>query len=492
MATIKSITKPVMTPDEYRQSLRDMEVGIWAGGKLHTDIVDNPIFIPHVNAVAKTYEYEPSVPSHLTGNKVSRFNHIHHSTDDLVQKVKMLRGLNNETACCIQRCAGMDALNATYIVTYDIDQKYGTNYHERFKKFVTYVQDYNLVTVGGMTDVKGDRSKKAHEQRDPDLFVHVVEERKDGIVVRGAKAHFTGISGAHQMLVFPTESMSEESKDYAVVFSCPVNTPGITYIFGRQTNDGRKMESGTIDQGNYKYACVGGECMAVFDNVFIPWEDVYMYKEYEFALPFVSTFATAHRQNYGACKGGICDVLLGAVYGVTMSNGVTKAGHIKDKVADMINLTETLYAGSIACSYEGHSTPSGAYIADTMLANITKHNTTKFIYEINRLAHDICGGILATLPSEADFRHPEIGPLLERYLAGAPGVSTEEKMKLLRLVETLTGGTASVESMHGAGPPQAQRIMMLRDARLAEKYKLAQRLLDIEIASEPQKQKAEV
>lgn len=484
MAEIKTITKPILTEEEYKQSLRDMKVEIWALGKKHNDIVKNPLFMPHVEAVAHTYAYPPSVTSHLTGNKISRFNHIHQSTDDLVKKVKMLRGLNNETACCIQRCAGMDALNATYIVTYDIDQKYGTQYHERFKKFLTYVQDFNLVTVGGMTDVKGDRSKKPHQQDDPDLFVHVVEEREDGIVVRGAKAHFTGITGAHQMLVFPTENMSEESNDYAVVFSCPVNTPGITYIFGRQTNDLRKLEDGTIDQGNYKYACVGGECIAIFDNVFIPWEDVYMYKEHDFAGQFVTTFATAHRQNYGACKGGICDVLLGAIYGLTKSLGTQKAGHIKDKIADMINLTETLYAGSIACSYEGHSTDSGAFIADTMLANITKHNTTKFIYEINRLSHDICGGILATLPSEADLRHPEIGPLLERYLAGAKGVTTEDKFKLLRLVETLTGGTASVESMHGAGPPQSQKIMMLRDANLDKKYELAQRLLDIEIESE--------
>jgi len=481
MATISTIKKPVLTPDEYRQSLRDMKVSIWAFGEKHENIVDNPLFAPHVDAVAKTFEYAPSVPSHLTGQLISRFNHIHQSPEDLVEKVKMLRGLNNETACCIQRCAGLDALNATYIVTYEIDRNYGTSYHARFKKFLTYLQTYNLVTVGGMTDVKGDRSKKPTEQLDPDLFVHVVEERGDGIVVRGAKAHFTGISGAHQMLVFPTENMQEKSKEYAVVFSCPVNTENITYIFGRQTNDSRKLEEDMSDLGNFKYGCVGGECIAIFDDVFIPWDDVYMYKEYEYAGPFVAAFATSHRQNYGACKGGICDVLLGAVHGLCISNGLTKVGHIKDKIADMIHMTETLYAGSIACSYEGHATNSGAYIADTMLANITKHNTTKFVYEINRLAHDITGGILATLPSSVDFRHPEIGPLLDKYLAGAPGISTIEKMKLLRLIEAITGGTASVESMHGAGAPQAQRIMMLRDAQLDKKLLLAKKLLDIEI-----------
>ncbi len=476
----KTITKPVLTPEDYRQSIRDMQLPVWANGEKCTNISDNPLFIPHINAVAKTYEYAPSVKSHLTGELVSRFCNINTSVDDLVQKVKMLRGMNNQTACCIQRCAGLDAMNATFIVTYDIDQKYGTNYHERFCNFVKYVQSYNLVTVGGMTDVKGDRGKKPHQQLDPDLFLHVVEEREDGIVVKGAKAHFTGVANAHQMLVFPTENMQEESKDYAVVFSCAVDTPGITYIFGRQTNDNRKMEPDNTDNGNFKYGCVGGECLAVFDNVFIPWEDVYMYKEFEFAGPFVANFATCHRQNYGACKGGIADVLLGAVYGICQVNGVTGAGHIRDKIADMINMTETLYAGSIACSYEGYKTPSGAYLPNQMLANITKHNTTKFVYEINRLAQDIAGGLLATLPSAADFNNPEIGPLLNKYFAGNPAVSTEAKRRLLRLIEALTGGTACVEAMHGAGPPQAQRIMMLRDAKLDTKYDLAKALVDIE------------
>jgi 4-hydroxybutyryl-CoA dehydratase/vinylacetyl-CoA-Delta-isomerase len=283
-------------------------------------------------------------------------------------------------------------------------------------------------------------------------------------------------------MVFPTENMREESKDYAIVFSCPVNTPGITYIFGRQTNDTRKLEKGDIDKGNAQFACVGGECIAIFEDVFIPWEDVYMYKEYDFAGMFVELFATGHRQNYGACKGGICDVLLGATYGITKVNGLTGSSHIRDKIADRINMTETLYAGSIACSYEGHKTPSGAYIADTMLANITKHNTTKFVYEINRLSHDICGGLLATLPSEMDFRNPEIGPKLEKVLAGAPGISAEEKIRLLRLVDNIAGGTACVEAMHGAGPPQSQRIMMLRDAKLESKLKLAEKLAGIKAA----------
>ena len=479
--------KTLNSAQDYINSLKKLKTPIWAFGKKITEIPDYPLFKPHVDAVAKTYELANrpefadlmTATSHLTGGKISRFNHIHQSVDDLLRKVRMLRMINQQTACCIQRCAGMDALNATYVVTYELDQKYGTNYHEKFKKYVARVQEENIVVIGAMTDPKGDRSKKPSQLSDPDLYLHIVEEKKDGVVVRGAKAHLTGVTGAHEVLVFPTTNLSKADEDYAIVFSMPVNTPGVTYIFGRQTNDGRKMEEGDIDKGNASYGLVGGECLAVFDDVFVPWENIYMYKQYDFSGYFVERFATAHRQNYGACKGGIADVIIGGTYHIAALNGVDKASAIRDKLIEMIHLTETLYSGSVACSCEGNSTPSGAYVANTTLANCTKLNTTRFVYEINRLAHDICGGLLATLPSEQDYRHPEIGPMIDKYLKGIDGVPTEERIRLFRLIEILTGGTACVEAMHGAGPPQAQRVMLLRDANLPYKAKLAKVLAGV-------------
>ncbi|WP_366921717.1 4-hydroxybutyryl-CoA dehydratase [Metallumcola ferriviriculae] len=478
----------IRTPEEYRDSLRQLNTEIWAFGEKISDVVDHPLFVPHVNAVAATYEFslDPTTEdlmlaeSHLTSKKISRFNHIHQSVEDLLKKVKMLRMINQKTACCIQRCAGMDSLNTGHIVTYDIDQKYGTNYHERFNKYIQKVQDENIVVIGAMTDVKGNRALKPSKQKDPDLYLHVVEEREDGIVVKGAKAHLTGVTGAHEVLVFPTAALKDDEKDYAVVFSMPVDTPGVTYIFGRQSNDTRKTEQGEIDKGNAQFATVGGECIAVFDNVFVPWESVYMHGETDFAGKFVEIFAASHRQNYGACKGGIADVLIGATYLTAKYNGVETASHIKDKLVEMIHLVETLYSGSIACSSEGHKTASGAYLTNILLANVTKQNTTRLVYEIGRIAQDIGGGILATQPAEEDFRHPEIGGLIDKYLVGVDGVPTEARLRVHRLIECLSSGTALVEAMHGAGSPQAQRVFMLRQGNLGYKEKLATKIAGID------------
>ena len=250
------------TAKEYKDSLRDRKIKVYLKGELldPKTLIDHPFIRGHVNSAAMTYalagmkEYEElmTATSHLTGKKINRFTHIHQSTDDLVKKVKMLRMISQKTGTCYQRCVGFDAMNATYSVTYEIDQAMGTNYHERFKKYLEYVQENDLMIAGAMTDVKGDRSLRPGQQKDPDLFVHVVEKRDDGIVIRGAKAHMTGMVNSHEMLIMPTMGMKEDEADYAVCCAIPVDAEGVLHIFGRQTNDDRKCE-GDVDQGNAQY-----------------------------------------------------------------------------------------------------------------------------------------------------------------------------------------------------------------------------------------------
>ncbi len=476
------------TPQEYIKSLRQLNLVVYMFGKKLDNVVDDPIIKPSLNAVAMTYsmamdpEYEDIITatSHITGKKINRFTHIHQSTDDLIKKSKMGRLLGAHTGCCFQRCVGMDALNALSITTYDIDKKYNTDYNGRFLKYLEYVQENDLVCDGAMTDPKGDRSLPPHKQADPDIFLHVAEEKEDGIVVRGAKAHQTGAVNSHEIIIMPTISMKEEDKDYAVSFALPSDTGGITYIMGRQSCDTRKLEKGKIDQGNIGFG--GHEALVVFNDVFVPWERVFMFKEYDFAGQLVERFASYHRQSY-ACKVGVGDVLIGATQTVAEYNGAAKASHVKDKIIEMNQLNETLYCGSLACAGEGHREPSGTYYVNPLLANVHKQNVTRYPYEIARLAQDIAGGLMVTLPSEEDLNSLEVGKLLNKYLKGADDVPMENRMRILRLIENITMGTAAVgyltESMHGAGSPQAQRIMISRLVDMDGKKKASKKLSGI-------------
>jgi 4-hydroxybutyryl-CoA dehydratase/vinylacetyl-CoA-Delta-isomerase len=250
------------------------------------------------------------------------------------------------------------------------------------------------------------------------------------------------------------------------------------------------MEEGDIDDGNAKYG--GQEALIILDRVFIPWDKVFMNGEYEFASMLVERFTCYHRRSY-VCKTGLGDVLIGAAATIADYNGIPKVSHIKDKLIEMTHLNETIFAAGIASSHQGQKMKSGVFLNDDMLAQVCKHNVTRFPYEISRLAQDIAGGLVVTLPSEKDFRHPEAGPLLKKYLAGRKGVDVENRMRILRLIENMTLGRNAVgyltESMHGAGSPQAQRIQIQRQMQVGYKKNLAKHLAgitnDVEEPNEP-------
>jgi len=479
----------LITRDDYIESLRRMKRRVFIMGQEVENLVDHLLVRPSLNACAMTYELAENpeyadlmlATSNLTGKPVNRFTHLHQNTADLVAKVKMQRLLGQQTGCCFQRCVGMDAFNAVDSVTYEMDQKLGTEYHARFRRYLKHVQEDNLVVDGAMTDPKGDRQLSPSRQADPDLFVHIAEKKSDGIVVRGAKLHQTGALNSHEIIVMPTLTLSEEDKEYAVSFAVPADAPGILMIYGRQPSDTRKLEGGRLDIGNREFG--GHEAVIILDNVFIPWERVFMAGEYAFSGLLVERFAGYHRQSYGGCKTGVGDVLIGAAQSLAQYQGTDKASHIKDKIVEMIHLNETMYACGIACSAQGKPTASGTYLIDLLLANVCKLNVTRFPYEIARLAQDIAGGLLVTLPSEQDLDNPEVGPYLEKYLHSVDHYTTEERSRMLRLMENLTLGPGAAayltESMHGAGSPQAQRIMLARLGNLEKKMALARRLAGI-------------
>lgn len=473
------------TKSEYIESLRKLNLELYMFGEKITNHVDNPVIRPTIECLAATYqmaerpEYQDimTATSHLTGKKINRFTHIHQSTDDLVKKSKMGRYLGAYTGSCFQRCVGMDSLNALSIVTYDIDKKYGTEYNKRFLKFLKYVQEEDLVCCGAMTDPKGDRNLRPSQESDADLYLHIVEEKADGIVVRGAKLHQTGAVNSHEIIVMPTRAMKPEDKDYAVSFAVPSDTKGIVYIYGRQSCDTRKIDSPQFDTGNTLFG--GQECMVIFDNVFVPRERIFMFKEWDFAGDLVDKFACYHRQSY-SCKCGVGDVLIGATQLIAEGQGTANASHIKDSILEMIHLNETMACCSLACSYEGAPEPSGTYFVNPLRANVTKLNVTRFPYELARYAQEIAGGLMVTMPSEKDLKNPKTSEYIKKYLKGTKDSSTENRMHLMRLIENITMGTGAVgyltESMHGAGSPQAQKISIGRLADIDRMKKSAQKL----------------
>jgi 4-hydroxybutyryl-CoA dehydratase/vinylacetyl-CoA-Delta-isomerase len=476
----------ISSSDDYIASLRGRNLEVWLFGERVEEPVDHPMIRPSVNAVAATYDLAESNPdlatavSPFTGERVNRFLHIAASREDVVNQNKMQRRLGQLTGTCFQRCVGMDALNSLHSVTFEIDEAHGTPYHQRFLDFVARVQSRGYVIGGAMTDVKGDRSKPPHAQADPELYVHVTRRTGEGVYISGAKAHQTGCINSHWLIVMPTIRLGEADREYAIVGAIPVDAKGITYVYGRQSCDTRSMEAGDLDVGNARFG--GQEAMVIFRDVFIPNEQIFMDGEYDFAAMLVERFTCYHRRSY-VCKSGVGDVLIGAAAAIADYNGVEKASHIRDKLVEMTHQNETIYSTGIASSYQSVRMKSGVYKCDDMIANVCKHHVTKMPYELARLAQDLAGGLVVTMPSQQDLEHEELWPLMEKFLKGREGADTKDRLRILRLIENMTLGRNAVgylvESMHGAGSPQAQRVQIARQSQLEYKKQLAKKLAGI-------------
>ncbi|MFH1241085.1 MAG: 4-hydroxyphenylacetate 3-hydroxylase N-terminal domain-containing protein [Pseudomonadota bacterium] len=472
------------TKEEYIESLRQMNPAAYMFGEKIACVVDNPRLRAGIEATAATYELAQMdeyrdlmvTQSPLINEPVNRFTLPPSSIEDLVARVKINRTLGNWVGTCHQRCTGLDCLSALSIVTFDIDQKYETNYFDRFREFLKHIQRYDLTCNAGVTDVKGDRSLGPHEQADKDMYLHVVERRDDGIIVRGAKAHQTGSLSSHEIIVLPTRALRKGDEDYAVAFAIPSDTPGLIHVVGRSSLDTRELDG--CDMGNVFYSKY---CPTViFDDVFVPWDRVFMCGEVEFAADMVVKFSSYHRQSHGGCKSGKIDCMTGAALTMMDYNGTENASHLKQKIIDMIHRAETLYGCSLAASYEGQRQPSGTYFIDTVLANASKIHEGKEMAEAIRLMVDVCGGFVTDLPSDKDIENSEIGQLIRKYLKGKVDVPVENRIKMFRFVEKMAMESAdTISDIHGGGSPEAHRVTILRESDLEKKKKAAKRLAGI-------------
>lgn len=474
----------IMTKEQYYESLKKVHPVAYILGEKVDNPIEHPLIKHMVASVAQTYALSNTeegrtflvAKSDLLDEDVSRFVKFYKSPEDLMTKVRMLKYLAQRIGGCFMRCTGMDAINAAGIEIYNCDQKYGTQYFKRLTDFLTVVQKNDYVVCSGVTDVKGDRSLRPAEQKDPDMYLRIVDRNDKGITVRGAKIHQTGSLCAHWALIVPAREMRQDDKDYAVCFAVPTDTKGLIHVYGRGTLESRALQN--CDLGNVEYSKFAP--MLLFQDVFVPWEYVFLCGEHEYAGAMVRNFGNYHRHSHGGCKCGVGDVLLGAAATAADYNGLKNKSHINAKLVEMIKTIQAIYGCSIAASVESVPTPSGIYSVDPVLSNTSKLYEGKELHEVIRNMIEIAGGMVADIPSDKDFANPEIGPLLKKYLKGADNISTEDRVRIFRLIEKLAFESRDIVSnIHGAGSPETHKMTILRNTDLEAKKKLAKNLAGI-------------
>jgi len=462
-----------------------MRPNIYKFGKLIKDVTKDPATKRTIEGHAQIFdaaqkeEYKDilTTTSMISGKTVVRYLSILKNAEDMIANCRMKRLMFNLTGTCTGgRCAGFNAFNAMWAATYDIDQEYRTSYHQRLQHWLKNAQDNDITVSGALTDPKGDRSKSPSKQTDPDMSLHVIDVKEDGIIVRGAKVMICGVAAANEIFIMPGTGYREEDKEYAVSFAIPRDSENLTIIETRRPSDIRELENGfdiPVDHGGITQAYL------LFDDVFVPNNRVFMNGEHEFSLKAVMNFIAPYRAAIGGCVAGQGDVMIGASMLMARANGLSEKV-FKDKINQMIINNETTFGMGIAASTLGRKHPSGVWIPDQLLSNVNKVHVATLPYETKRLVQEIAGGIAETgcIPSCTDLEDPRYGELLKKYLKA--NCSGETRAKIARFIEWLTIGAGVPGCMHGGGSPDGARMMISAKSDLNHYMTLAKDLINLE------------
>jgi 4-hydroxybutyryl-CoA dehydratase / vinylacetyl-CoA-Delta-isomerase len=458
------------TPEQYVESLRRQTPEVYARGERITNVADHPLFASTmacwgswVCRAAHLPELRDGmvVSPDLNGEECHVFWHMATSVEDLLTNLRAARSLSERSPLSGYASIGRDQLQALLIVTKRMDRELGTSYHPRVVAYVQRFQREQLMTAAAVTDVKGDRSKRPADQDDPDLYLRVVERREDGIVVRGAKAHTSGSVVANELVIIPQRAMRPEDADYAVAFATPVDTPGIKLVcrgFSGENPD--EFEAPVSSHDDLM------ESFTIFDDVFVPWERVFMCGESAFAGDVANTFANVNRQGYLGADVGKLRLFIGAAQLAAELNGVAGAAHIRSKITEMIRLERAIWALGVTASIESRS-EEGWQVPDPVLTNAGKHMAMEGHYVAARNLLEIAGGSVITSPYVEDIMRPDLRPFIEKYYRGVEPDSAMERLRVMKLIRDLAaseyGGYWYTEIIHGSGSPEAEKLQMYRE-----------------------------
>ena len=462
---------PLCSPQQYIESLKDGRTVYYRGEKVE-DVTTHPLFKVAVEHAAIDYRLAEEgqhrdlavATDPETGQEISRLYLLPQNTQDLMNRsdVVDLTTRIGGTVVTLIKEIGSDALFALHAVASQMDDALGTTSLERVRQFYRHCRDNDLAVAVAQTDAKGDRALRPSEQEHPDYYLRVVDRNEDGIVVRGAKLHTSVSINANELIVLPTRNFDEQDKDYAVAFAVPLNTPGLKMIASVYTQDKSSEYEFPLSS---KHRML--ETLTVFDDVFVPWERLFLDGQHQFAGPLALGFVDYHRFTAISYKQPLLDLLVGSALLMADMNGIARVSHVRDKVAWLMSYGQTVKGLLRMAAQTCQTMPPGIAVPNRLYTNVAKLHFATNYHTALGYVQDITGGLLVTAPGEEDLRNPETRDYITRYLGGRKGVSAEDRLRAINLVSDLTtselGGYHTVLAIHAEGSIEAEKLAIIRD-----------------------------
>ena len=477
---------PLMTPQQYIESLRDGRE-VWFRGQRVEDVTTHPVIAKAVKHAAIDYEVAENPATRdlavvqEDGRTFSRYYKIPASAEDLLQRSRLIEICTSQgdTLVTLIKEIGTDAIFALLAVTAEMENPV---YHARVRAFYEHCRDNDFAVAVAQTDAKGDRAKRPSQQADPDLYLRVVEQRPDGVVVRGMKLHTSVAPNSHELIVLPTRAMGADEQDWAIGFAIPMNTPGLRLICS-SFGDGPAQPGEHPITSEHKMM----ETLTVFDDVFVPNDRIFLNGEVEDAGKLALTFVEYHRFTAVYYKLPLVDAINGCAAVIADYNGILGASHVREKFVELIAYAETLRALTEKAAERCIPKPNGQVAPDPMTVNIAKSHFAHGYHRAVQHLQEVAGGLLVTGPGDEDWENEELRRFLSKYLVGRGGVSAEQRMKMMNFIRDLTssdyGGYQEVLAIHAEGSLEAEKLQIFRafndNGSARRVIKLASRMADL-------------
>lgn len=436
----------MMDGEWYRRSLEDGRA-VYLDGERVADLVKHPVLGRAVDTIAAGYDHWQCAEAEASNPLLS----VTATAADLqavlplFDEADALLNLTYQAIMCLLTASGRI-------------QGLAEEYPRRIADYVEYLRREDRRAALCITDAKGNRALPPLRQEDPDAYTRVVERRVDGVVIRGAKLHITAGPLAHELLVMPTKAMHAGEEDYAICCAVPISSPGVKVVSRTSAPRGEDRRDFPVS-GNG----VLPEAFVIFDDVFVPAERVFLDGEAGHAAVFAHALGLWERLKALAHMADEGDLLVGLAQLAAEANGLAKVSHVREKINDMIIYATLVRAGLHAAAANAQVTPQGLAVPDELFTNAAKFYGAENHAVMVRHLHDIAGGSVVTAPSMADLDNPEVGPLIEKYMATGGGVTGRYRTGLMHAIRDLTadaaGGHNAVIQLQAGGGLFAQRLV---------------------------------
>jgi 4-hydroxyphenylacetate 3-monooxygenase oxygenase component len=436
---------------EFIDGLRRNPREVWVSGRRITDVVDDPVFARPVRAIADLYDLQVS-PEHRDamtyqegGETFGTSFLMPRSHDDLVRRRLAMKVWADASFGMLGRSP--DFLNTVLMAWAehaDFFGQRGPQFADNVLNYYKFCRAHDIFQTHAIVNPQTDRSRGSHQHDDPFAHLGVVEEAKDGLIVRGAKMLATHGPTADEILVYTQPGIREGEERYVLAFGIPAGAKGLKFICREPFDDGTQSVWDHPLGARFEEP----DAVCVFDDVLIPWNRVFLYGDVKMGNALFAQASIRNNTGHQTAVRGLakCQLMVGIAVALTRAIKSDVFVHVQEQLGECLGYLPMIEGAILMAEQQCEPTGRGAVRAAWAPLQALRYHLPKWYERMVQVTQTLAAGGLLISPTEADLRSA-VGPDIARYYKGA-GVGAEERIRLFKLAWDATGTQFGQRMLH--------------------------------------------